>query len=153
MAASKLNTLVLLTALIGCSSQSIAWFKKPQCAQQANGKSQLPPCWLSKPPVTGLVLDGVKHIGPNGWQKAKQALVDQATLEFALMRQGQEVTTSAVVIKQTQDKNGQISQSGKVTRLAEFNQADAAVNVRVLVKDYYYQSQTEQIYVWVEEQP
>lgn len=149
---SKYNIVVLVIALLGCNSQPMAWFKKNTCVEQANGSSQLPPCWLSKAPETGIVLDGVKHVGPNGWQKAKQALADQASLAFSLQRQGQEVSTSVLIYKEVEDNNGQISQQGKVTRIAEFNQSDDAVNVRVRIIDYYYQSVTEQVFIWVEEQ-
>lgn len=130
----------------------MAWFKKATCVEQANGRSQLPPCWLSQAPATGIVLDGVKHVGANGWQKAKQALADQASLEFALMRQGQDVSTSAQVYKEVQDINGQVNQQGRVTRTAEFNQSDGAVTVKVRINDYYYQPETEKIFIWVEEQ-
>ena len=146
-------TTVLLALAMGCSNQPVAKDAASNCVALANGYSQLPPCWLSTPPGEGLVLSGQKHFGSDGWLKTRQDLLQKASLEFAILREGQDVSTSSTVVRVTEDNNGQVRDSAKVATTAEFKQSDQAVNVKAAIKDFYYRSATETLFVWVIEKP
>ncbi len=147
--------LVLFSAYLLTSCTTLP---SSNCVDQAKGISPLKPCWLVHKPNDGMILTGHRNSwGTDGWLKAQQTLLKQATALFAQQRISSEVTTTTVVHSNTQVANGNAANGGKeqvhrrveVQETTEISQADESITVNVTLKDYYYYPPTDAVHIWV----
>jgi hypothetical protein len=144
---------VFLWGVISSCSNNQPLKQSINCVETTQGHSTKPPCWLLHHPSEYIKVGGSKHLGSNGWLKAKQQLLKEAMLEIATRRYGEEVAIKTLVVKEVKDNTQEgVSAKTRTVREAQFNTGDQAIKVKASVKDYYYDVNIDKVWILVKEE-